>query len=177
MESVTQTDEDKVAAKKVADEAKAKAKTEAAELKAQERAQAKVAKEAKKAEEKSTRDEVKAAALAKKAEEKAAKEAEKANKVPAVKKPKAFNMAPQADLKKFREGTKRAKVIELMLKDGGSTFAQIMTETGWDDKTAYEGIRLINLYVGYGLKTSEDGHISAWFPTAANSEVATSEAA
>lgn len=175
MEENTQTTDAeaaKLAAKVSADAAKAEAKVASDAAKVQAKADRDAAKlVAKEAKDKATaeakaakelkKSEADAAKLAAKAEEDAAK----ANAPPVVKKPKAFNMAPQTELKKFRDGTKRAQIIGLMLREGGATFNELMTETGWDDKTAYEGVRLINLYVGYGLKTSEDGHISAWFPT------------
>ena len=157
----TSTEDAKVAAKATADEVKAKAKVEREAAAAVKKAK----RETEAAEKKAQREAAKLASDEKKAAEKAQKEAAKAAAGPVVKKLKSFNMAPQTELKKFREGTKRAKVIELMTRDGGATFSELMLATGWDDKTAYEGVRLVNLYVGYGLKTSEDGHITAWFPT------------
>lgn len=75
----------------------------------------------------------------------------------------SFNMSPLSEIKKFREGTKRATVIGMLVNEGGATFAEVMEATGWDHKTAYEGVRLINLYVGYGLRTdAETGKISAY---------------
>lgn len=94
-----------------------------------------------------------------------AKKAKKA-KAPKAKKAKeddsgarrgAFDLKPANTIKGHREGTKRAKIIALLSK--GATVDECMKATGWDRKTALEGIRLLNSYVGYGLKEDDKGVI------------------
>lgn len=64
-----------------------------------------------------------------------------------------FNLAGLEAVKACRPGTKRGIVVAMLRAEGGATFQEIMGATGWDKKTAYEGVRLINLYLGYELKT------------------------
>lgn len=70
-----------------------------------------------------------------------------------------FNYEPDAEVQGHREGTKRAKVIELLSRPAGANFQEVRDATSWDEKTAYDGIRLIHTYLGYGLKTAENGNI------------------
>jgi len=70
---------------------------------------------------------------------------------------KPFDFKPRKNIKAHREGTKRDTVIKL-LTGKGATFEQIMKKTGWDHRTAYEGTRLLNTHLGYGL-TEKDGVI------------------
>lgn len=65
-----------------------------------------------------------------------------------------FNFPVGKDgIKKHRENTKRATAIGLLLE--GATFEAVQKATGWNRKDAYEGIRLLHYYVGYGIKTDE----------------------
>lgn len=80
----------------------------------------------------------------------------------------SFNMAPKSEVKTPRGGTKRATVVHLVTREGGATLEEIMQETGWEKKTAYEGVRLVNQYVGYGLRTDpESGKITGYLAEAA----------
>ena len=75
-------------------------------------------------------------------------------------KPKArkpFDCPFTGTVKPYREGTKRALVIN-MLKSG-ATFEEIMGATEWNHRTAYDGIKLIHTSVGYGLSESSTGVI------------------
>lgn len=73
---------------------------------------------------------------------------------------KAFAFEPLKEQKPHKPNTKRAKVLEMLLS--GATFVQIQEATKWDDRTAYEGIRLIHGYLGYGLVEGPDGVIKAY---------------
>jgi len=75
---------------------------------------------------------------------------------PAAPKHKLFNLKQADAIRAHRPGTKRAKVVEMIKRDGGATFEEIMTAIGWDAKTAYEGVRLVNQYLGYGMTTDAD---------------------
>lgn len=75
-----------------------------------------------------------------------------------------FNFHPDPDgIKAHREGSKgRAVAIQLLSqkdKDGnvvGATFEEVMKGTGWDEKKAYEGIRLVHFALGWGMKLDND---------------------
>jgi len=71
---------------------------------------------------------------------------------------KPFNL-PVGEIKAHRPGTKRAKVLDMLLF--GATFADVQKATGWPYRTAYEGIKLINTELGYGLVEDEAGVIRA----------------
>lgn len=73
---------------------------------------------------------------------------------------KPFAFEPLKEQKPHKPNTKRAKVLEMLLS--GATFVEIQEATKWDDRTAYEGIRLIHGYLGYGLKETPDGKITAF---------------
>lgn len=71
----------------------------------------------------------------------------------------SFDLPPQGEIKQHREGTARAKVIELCSRPEGATYEEVMEGTGWDDKKAYEGIRLIHFYLGWGMLRDAEGRI------------------
>ena len=145
--------EQKAAAKLATTEAKTAAKLLATEQKAAEKLLKTVAAEEADAAKKVAAEEAKAA--------KAAKRAERATSAPAPRestKIVAFNLAQSAEIKNHRPGTKRAMVVEMLTAEHGATFAEIMVATGWDRKTAYEGVRLCNLFLGYGMKTDPTTH-------------------
>lgn len=75
---------------------------------------------------------------------------------------KAFSFEPKKEQKDHKPGTKRAAVVELLRSDKGATFEQIQQATGWDDRTAYEGIRLIHGYLGYGIRETAEGCIQLY---------------
>lgn len=75
---------------------------------------------------------------------------------------KAFAFDAKKEQREHKAGTKRATVLEMLTNNGGATFAQIQEATKWDDRTAYEGIRLIHGYLGYGLRESSTGFITAF---------------
>lgn len=73
------------------------------------------------------------------------------------------------EIKPVREGTFRAKLVELFSNKPGATFDEALAATwgskkGMDPETAkktcYEGIRLLHYYCGYGMKQDADGRIT-----------------
>jgi hypothetical protein len=76
---------------------------------------------------------------------------------------KAFAFPPKAEQKTPTPGKKRAKVLEMLLRPEGATLAEIQAEiTDWDPRTAYEGVRLIHMQLGYGLRETPDGKVFAY---------------
>lgn len=91
---------------------------------------------------------------------KATPKAPKAPKVKAEKKVRGiFNVPADAEVQPHREGTKRAKVLEMLGRPEGATLEEVRKANDWDVKTAYDGVRLIHTYLGYGLRTSAEGRI------------------
>ena len=75
---------------------------------------------------------------------------------------KPMNWVPtKAEVRKHRQKTKRAKAIELLTRPEGATFEDIKRECSWNDVQAYEGIKLLHAYLGYGIK-EEGGVIRAF---------------
>lgn len=90
---------------------------------------------------------------------------------PKARKPRGMRFVfPVGDeIKPVREGTFRAKLVELFSTGKGATFDEALAATwgskeGMDPevakKTCYEGIRLLHYYVGYGMKQDADGRIT-----------------
>lgn len=63
----------------------------------------------------------------------------------------SFRLAPRDEAKTPRAGTKRAKVLEMVGKPDGALFSAIRKACDWDLKDAYEGVRLLNVFCGFGL--------------------------
>lgn len=61
-------------------------------------------------------------------------------------------------IKPHRTGTKRSQIIDLLRK--GATIQQVMDATGWGYKDAYDGIKLLNVYLGHGLEENVNGVIT-----------------
>lgn len=70
-----------------------------------------------------------------------------------------FDFPKKAHQKNTRQGTKRAKVMELLSRPKGATFDEVMDTIGWDRRTTYEGIKLLHTSVGFGLREDADGRI------------------
>lgn len=71
---------------------------------------------------------------------------------------KPFDLAPSKAIKEHRDGTARAKAIAVLKK--GATFAEVQQATGWKlHRHCYEGIRLLNTHLGYGVKEDDKGTI------------------
>lgn len=70
-----------------------------------------------------------------------------------------FVFPKKDEIKSCREGTKRAQVVELLSRPEGATLEEIMAATGWSQKDAYEGTRLVHFYLGYGMKQDENGRV------------------
>lgn len=70
-----------------------------------------------------------------------------------------FVFPKKDEIKTARPGSKRAKVVELLSRPEGATLAEIMAETGWSEKDAYEGTRLVHFYLGHGMTQDEQGRV------------------
>lgn len=71
---------------------------------------------------------------------------------------KVFNLKRKDEIKDHRPGTKRALVVSLLTR--GASFEEIKDETGWNDAQAFQGIKLINTYLGHGIQETENGVIA-----------------
>jgi hypothetical protein len=61
-------------------------------------------------------------------------------------------------VKPHRAGTKRALVVEMLTREGGATFLEVQEAIAakfpggeWDDRTCFEGIKLVSVALGYEL--------------------------
>lgn len=63
----------------------------------------------------------------------------------------SFRLPPRAEQKEPRTGSKRARVLELLRRANGALFSEVQAECGWDEKSTYEGIRLLAVFSGFGL--------------------------
>ncbi len=72
---------------------------------------------------------------------------------------KPFNLTALENIKNHRPKTKRAKVIAMLSEEGGTTVAAVREVTGWNEAQAYQGIILVNKYVGHGLSEDDQGNI------------------
>lgn len=70
---------------------------------------------------------------------------------------KLLNLPARSNQKPHREGTNRAKLVQLL--HSGATIEQCMAATGWGFRNTYEGIRILHTYLGYGLVEDERGVI------------------
>lgn len=63
-------------------------------------------------------------------------------------------------VKGHRPNTRRAQVIKMLSRDNGASVQQVMDAIpDWDYRTAFEGIKLIHGYTGYGLEEDDKGRI------------------
>lgn len=78
---------------------------------------------------------------------------------------KAMNWPAKDQIKPHRGGCKRALVVEMLTAEGGATFDEVRDAVNesfpnsgnlWNDRTCYEGIKLINAHLGYGLRQDPD---------------------
>lgn len=106
---------------------------------------------------------------------KAASKSKPATPKPAAKEAKerkvrqmTFRLQPKGStFKAHREGTHRAKLIQLLSRQNGATFSECQEACDWDKKTTYEGIRLLHSLLGYGLfsEPMRNGDIRIWLVT------------
>lgn len=66
-----------------------------------------------------------------------------------------FVFPAESEQKPVREDSARGKALAVLTRKGGGTFAEVQAATGWNEKQAYEGIRLLHYYSGYGLAQEE----------------------
>lgn len=82
--------------------------------------------------------------------------------VPKGERPSRFNLPRREDAYEPREGTKRYRVLQMLRRKNGASLEEVMKEIpDWDRRTAYEGVRLINIHCGIGLSQDEKGRIRA----------------
>jgi len=94
------------------------------------------------------------------------KKKKKVVKTGEVNRRKVISCDPKDKVKGYRDGTKRAELIRLLGRKAGATIAECMKATEWNYKTCYEGIKLLNTYVGYGLEENEkSGKIKLVLPS------------
>lgn len=72
-----------------------------------------------------------------------------------------FNAPKKSKIRKYRNGTKREKLIVALAN--GATFQQCQKATGWPYKVCFENIQLLHSYVGFGLKEDDEGVITLIF--------------
>ena len=63
----------------------------------------------------------------------------------------SFRLPPRDLTKQPRGETKRAKVFNACISKEGALFSEIQKLCKWSRKDAYEGVRLLNTYCGFGL--------------------------
>ena len=71
-----------------------------------------------------------------------------------------FVFPAESEIKEAREGTARAAALALLKRPEGASFQEVMDATGWNEKQAYEGIRIIHYYLGWGMKQDAEGRIT-----------------
>jgi hypothetical protein len=74
-----------------------------------------------------------------------------------------FRLPPAVAPKQPRSGTNRALLHTLGSRPEGALFSEAMTACGWDQKTAYEGIRLLSVFNGFGLWSEQEGDFDVRF--------------
>ena len=77
---------------------------------------------------------------------------------------KKFYWPPKTEIRPHLPNTKRAKVVQMLRSETGARFEDIKAACGWDDLQGYEGVKLINAYLGYGISETDDGIIRAFTP-------------
>ncbi len=85
------------------------------------------------------------------------KKSSKKSEVKRGRRRKLFDLPYLGEIQKHREGTKRDTLVAMLTP--GATFEEVMHQFDWNAKTAYEGIKLLNTHLGYGVKESSDGTI------------------
>jgi hypothetical protein len=74
---------------------------------------------------------------------------------------KEMSWPARGDIREHRKGTKRATVLEMLRRPEGASFEDVKAACGWNDIQAYEGIKLLHGYLGYGIE-EKDGVIRAY---------------
>lgn len=80
-------------------------------------------------------------------------------KAKAPRTPRHIDWPAKKEKKTHRPGTKRAVVVDLLSRKSGATRDDLMKATGWDEKTLYDGLRLVHVYLGHGIREDETGHL------------------
>lgn len=70
---------------------------------------------------------------------------------------KRFDLPSRSRMFKWRRGTKRARLIALLLE--GATFEECMEVGHWDYTNTYNNIRMLHQMVGFGVREDDKGVI------------------
>jgi len=72
---------------------------------------------------------------------------------------KTFRLAPkpQDQQKAIRPNTKRRILFEMTGRPEGALFSELQELCNWSEKDNYEGLRLLNVWCGYGLWSEDEG--------------------
>lgn len=68
-----------------------------------------------------------------------------------------FVFPAEDKVKPVRPESARGKALAVLQREGGGTFKDVQDATGWNEKQAYEGIRLLHYYTGYGMRERKEG--------------------
>ena len=86
----------------------------------------------------------------------------KEEKKPSTRSRKVFSFEPFSIIKYHRPNTARDRAVKILARAKGATFEEVQAVTGWDlHRHAYEGIRLLNTHLGYGIR-EKDGRIQIY---------------
>lgn len=79
---------------------------------------------------------------------------------PRRRKRKKWNFPPRQTIQGYRQGTKRAKLIEMLLK--GATFEECQEMLGTYYKLCYCCIYQLHNHLGFGIRENDDGVIQIY---------------
>lgn len=72
---------------------------------------------------------------------------------------KKFNYPCRGQVRPWKPGTKRARLIDLLRRPEGATFEECMDTCGWDFRAAQGSIRALWDDLGFGLTEDDQGRI------------------
>ena len=80
---------------------------------------------------------------------------------------RGINLAPKAEAKACRAGTKQAILVELLFRSGGASMAELREALApWKDITIKSGLGWdMNHQKGYGIRTTHENGYQRWLAT------------
>lgn len=80
---------------------------------------------------------------------------------------RGINLAPKAEAKACRYGTKQAILVDLLLRSGGASMAELREALApWKDITIKSGLGWdMNHQKGYGIRTTHENGYQRWLAT------------
>ena len=80
---------------------------------------------------------------------------------------RGINLAPKAEAKACRSGTKQAILVDLLFRSGGASMAELREAlTPWKDITIKSGLGWdMNHQKGYGIRTTHENGYQRWLAT------------